>query len=63
MDRDFRLKKRRENELDPEIFVRILRQTAGEEEAAKVYEEWTGEQIPDKEDEGWIKKKFNAVMT
>ena len=52
MDRDFRLKKRRENELDPEIFVRILRHTAGEEEAAKVYEEWTGEQIPDKDGEG-----------
>ena len=41
MDRDFRLKKRRENELDPEILVRILRQTAGEEEAAKLYAEWT----------------------
>lgn len=52
MDRDFRLKERRENELDPEILVRILRQTAGEEEAAKVYEEWTGEQIPDKDGEG-----------
>lgn len=52
MNRDFRLKERREGVLDPEIFVRILRQTAGEEEAAKVYEEWTGEQIPDKDGEG-----------
>ena len=51
MDRDFRLKERREGVLDPEILVRILRQTAGEEEAAKVYAEWTGEQIPDKEND------------
>lgn len=52
MDRDFRLKERRENELDPEVLARILRQTAGEEEAAKVYAEWTGEQIPDEDGEG-----------
>ena len=49
MDCDFRLKERRENELDPEIFVRILRQTVGEEEAAKIYAEWTGEQMPDRD--------------
>ena len=40
MDRDFRLKERREGVLDLEILVRILRQTAGEEEAAKVYGFW-----------------------
>lgn len=49
MDRDFRLKERREGLLDLEILVRILRQTAGEEEAAKVYAEWTGEQMPDRD--------------
>lgn len=54
MDCDFRLKERREGVLTPEILARILRQTAGEEEAAKVYEEWTGEQIPDKENNGKI---------
>lgn len=41
MNRDLRLNERRENELDSEILVRILRQTAGEEEAAKVYAEWS----------------------
>ena len=51
MDRDFRLKERRENKLDPEILVRILRQTVGEEGAAKVYAEWTGKQMPDEEND------------